>query len=89
MKNGKSLKTTERTEMPRNVVCQSQYDSIYRVKLHGFSNKSPQNYGTCICLTSVLKLGKVSVYLVGANSRLPPLITSYNSKIRPSMIFII
>ena len=74
--------------MPINVLCHIQDDSIYIVKLHGFSNKSPQNYCTCICLKSVLKLGNISVNLAGAKSRLVPLITSYNSKIRPSMIFI-
>ena len=47
--------------MARNIICQSQDDSIDTGKLHGFSNTSLQNYGACICLRSVSKLGNVSV----------------------------
>ena len=43
------------------------------VELHGFSDASFQNYGTCICVRSVSQSGKMSVSLVAAKSRLAPM----------------
>ena len=60
-------------ELPRKMLLQDLLDTLELVELHGFSDASFQNYGTCIYVRSVSQSGEISVSLVAAKSRLAPM----------------